>query len=890
MSDLSITSAQEQLRQAMAQHGLVTEDEIMATEAIQRFHVIDDKPSSKNGWYALHLEPEPWAVFGCFKRDVSTHWSNRTRPLTREETKACKLRSAAIREALEAERAHQQAQCKSIANRIWQESHTANPDHAYLVRKGIQAYGLRQKGEALVAPIRSPDQELLSLQFIQPDGTKKFLTGTPKRGNYLSLHFTAEAPERVLICEGVATGASLHQATSESVVVAFDAGNLLPVAQAIRAKLPDAAIIICADNDHKSAENRGVRDATAAAKAIDGQVAIPVFPNEHDGTDFNDLHMLSGLEAVRDILTAALTETTCQPTGQQRATERQAINDGDFIVNKHGVSFQSNDGPVWICSRLDVIAKTRDSSSAEWGRLLEWHDDDNIKHTWAMPMELLQSDGNDFRRELSRQGLSIASSKKARDQLSIYLNTWKIDTRARCVDRLGWQGNVYVTPTECIGQNNEVVVFQNAHAIDPAFSQSGTLDEWRNSIGRLSAGNSRLVFAISVSFAGALATLAGEDSGGFHLRGTSSSGKSTALKVAASVWGNPEKYRRLWRATANGLEGLASLHNDGTLILDELSQMSPHEVGDAAYMLANGQGKARAGRTGAARPAAQWRLLFLSAGEVSLSSMIASAGKKANAGQEIRLADIAADAGAGMGTFEALHGLASPSALADALSVVSSLHHGSAGMAWLNTIVEHRSAIVEGLSLAIKGFVERVTPAESSGQVLRVAKRFGLVAQAGEIASARGITGWAQGESTNAAEKCFAAWLHGFGGTGNREDQIISSQVRAFFERHGSSRFEDTNNHGSTRINNRAGFIREANGSLEYLVLPEVFKNEICEGLNPQAVEAFLCKRKWITPAKDRITQKPRILAAGGQPRVYVFTSRIWEEAEDEVELTPTTS
>lgn len=117
------------------------------------------------------------------------------------------------------------------------------------------------------------------------------------------------------------------------------------------------------------------------------------------------------------------------------------------------------------------------------------------------------------------------------------------------------------------------------------------------------------------------------------------------------MWGDPSAYPRLWRATANGLEGLAALHNDGLLILDELSQIDPKEAGEAAYLLANGQGKARASRTGTARQSARWRLLFLSAGEESLTALMARVGRKVNAGQEIRLADLDADAGAGMGAF-----------------------------------------------------------------------------------------------------------------------------------------------------------------------------------------------------------------------------------------------
>lgn len=358
---------------------------------------------------------------------------------------------------------------------------------------------------------------------------------------------------------------------------------------------------------------------------------------------------------------------------------------GTFDVSHRGVFFIGKDkggndqAPVWICTYLDVAAKTRDSKSAEWGRLLRWHDDDGTLHQWAIPLHLLQSDGTEMRRELARMGLTISPSKAARDLLASYVQVWPVKSRARCVERLGWHGAIYVTPFESIGQDDEVVVFQNAHAIEPAFSSAGTVEEWRASVGRLAAGNSRLVFALSVAFAGPLANVAGEESGGFHFRGASSSGKTTALKVSASVWGNPTAYPRLWRATANGLEGLAALHNDGLLILDELSQIDPKEAGEAAYLLANGQGKARASRDGTARQSARWLLLFLSAGEESLTALMARAGRKSNAGQEIRLADIDADAGAGMGAFEVLHNQPTAAALALAIKEAAMRNHGTVG-------------------------------------------------------------------------------------------------------------------------------------------------------------------------------------------------------------------
>lgn len=209
--------------------------------------------------------------------------------------------------------------------------------------------------------------------------------------------------------------------------------------------------------------------------------------------------------------------------------------------------------PRWICSPLSVIAKTRDAKSGEWGRLLEWHDDDQVKHQWAMPIELMQGDASEVRRELSRLGLTISPGKTARDLLVTYLQVCPIDKRARCVDRLGWYNDVFVTPFESFGQQDEIIVFQNAHTLDPALATSGSVTEWKNTVGRLTAGNSRLICATATALAPTLANIINEDSGGFHLRGISSSGKTTALKVAASVWGRPDAYTRLWQTTSNGL-------------------------------------------------------------------------------------------------------------------------------------------------------------------------------------------------------------------------------------------------------------------------------------------------------------------------------------------------
>src|SRR5271166_263531 len=204
----------------------------------------------------------------------------------------------------------------------------------------------------------------------------------------------------------------------------------------------------------------------------------------------------------------------------------------------------------------------------------------------------------------------------------------------------------------------ERIILQTSAAIDHAYRQSGTFEGWQEHVARYAAGNSRLGLALATAFAAPLLYPTSSESGGFHFRGGSSTGKTTALIVAGSAWGGGgvRGFIRTWRATSNGLEGVAALHCDALLCLDEMGQVDGREAGQIAYMLGNGCGKARANRDGFARPSAEWRSLFLSSGEVGLADKIAEdgRGRRAAAGQQVRIVDIAADAGAGLGLFENL--------------------------------------------------------------------------------------------------------------------------------------------------------------------------------------------------------------------------------------------
>jgi putative DNA primase/helicase len=191
------------------------------------------------------------------------------------------------------------AKAADRARAIWDAASPAPADNPYLARKGIQPHGLRVHDGALVVPVRA-DGDLVSLQFIQPDGAKKFLRGGRTAGGYAAIGRT-EGARALVIAEGYATGTSIHETTGHPVAVAFHAGNLRAVAERLRSKFPDLPLIVAADDDNNTPGNPGLSKATEAARAVGGLLAVPDFgPDRPDGvTDFNDLVRCHGAEAVR---------------------------------------------------------------------------------------------------------------------------------------------------------------------------------------------------------------------------------------------------------------------------------------------------------------------------------------------------------------------------------------------------------------------------------------------------------------------------------------------------------------------------------------------------------------------------------------------------------------
>jgi uncharacterized protein (DUF927 family) len=449
---------------------------------------------------------------------------------------------------------------------------------------------------------------------------------------------------------------------------------------------------------------------------------------------------------------------------------------------------------------------------------------------------------------------------------------------------------VFVLPDRSFGDAGEVWLYDDAGQPSANFKERGTLDDWRREVAARCVGNSRLVFAVSIAFAAPLLHVAEMESGGVHFLGGSSGGKTTLLRVASSVCGGLDFMSR-WRSTDNGIEGGAMQHCDALFALDELAQIDPKVAGEAAYMLANGAGKARAQRAGGMRDTARWRLLFLSAGEIGLAQHMAEAGKQVKAGQEIRIAEIQADAGAGLGVFEDIHGEANGADFARALDRALRQYYGTALPAFLEALVRQKADIADTLREARKAFTRHYLTEDASGQARRVADRFALVGAAGELATKMGITGWQGGAAIVAAGRCFEAWLANRGGEGNQEERAMLAQVRGFLERHGEGRFTDwsrpvsKDNHAS-RTQNRAGWRRSVEGEstvpdeaiMEYLIYPTVFKEEVCKGFSASAVAKLLAARGYLKTEPNGGKLAPKFKPPGeSHQRMYHVLPSIFE-------------
>jgi putative DNA primase/helicase len=558
-----------------------------------------------------------------------------------------------------------------------------------------------------------------------------------------------------------------------------------------------------------------------------------------------------------------------------------------FVLDDNGIyAYSRRHGWERIASCVYVLAQTRDGAGENWGRLLQWEDSEGKQHKWTVPMELLSADPAKVRAHLVRNGLPYISNKTGhRGQFTEYLMSAPVEQRIRSVSRVGWNGSTFVLFDRVVSPDGQEETVYQQMANVAHWGIRGSLEEWRQNVGRLCSGNSRLLLAASCALAGPLLKLIDAESGGFHFHELTSSGKTTTLRAAGSVLGGggPNGFLQTWRATANALEVVAESHHHATLILDELSQVNPAEAVDAAYLLGNGFGKSRLNGNASARQTSSWDLLFLSAGEMTLATHAATAGKRTRGGAEIRLINLNADAGQHYGVFDNLHDFSTADDFARALKAAALQYYGTAFQKFVEILVSKRKSTRRILLSYQEKFRRLYVPTNATGEVRRAADRFALVAVAGELATRWQVTGWSKREALRAATRCFREWLAAHGQSGSADLEAAIGRVQQLIES-GESRFTllGSDAQGALDIRDRAGFVRTdgRSGRKEFLILPYIFR-QACDGVSPQTVARELERRGHLRRTPPHFPVKERIPGFSNSIRVFCVRDSLLDEHDD---------
>ena len=519
--------------------------------------------------------------------------------------------------------------------------------------------------------------------------------------------------------------------------------------------------------------------------------------------------------------------------------------------------------PLLLSDPIDIIGTGQDNDGAYY-RIIKWQDKITRQtKTAAIPQAEIGTVQGWQR--LQGYGLTVMSGRAKRERLADYLQTQGSRTAFTITDRAGWHGDTYIMPSgETITADGKTpaVIYNGDTSQAAAYRPNGELTDWQQNIARYAAGNSRLCLALGASFAAPLLSLLSEESGGFHLTGDSSDGKTTAAKAALSVWGRPSGSLLSWSGTKIGFSNTAAARNDGLLVLDEIGQASPHVIGDTVYSVMNGINKVQGAKQGGNRALSRWKVMMFSTGEKTPDSILKHHKGDWNAGQAARLPSIRA--AARYGIYDTLHGFESGALLSEHIAQSAEQYHGAAGRAFIRRLSDDLEQAKRQANERMTAFMETVP--ELSGQARRVAKRFALAAAALELAAP--VTGLAAGVGMAGVKQGFDEWLE-TNGAGKHEDRRIIEQAAAFMDVYAlSMRFSDWSS--QTVNQNHAGYRKQEGHITEYWLVPVVFEEEICQNFDKLKVCEVLHAEQWLKKPNNGRWQHQRKYN-GASARFYVL-------------------
>ena len=573
----------------------------------------------------------------------------------------------------------------------------------------------------------------------------------------------------------------------------------------------------------------------------------------------------------------------------RHARSTDALASADFTLKEDGLYYTGPSEPnhLFLCTPFKILGRTCQSNKQGWGRLVSLTSPDGTVQKVQLNMRDLSGKWDSIRSTLLDYGLEIPEGPKINRYLMEYIRTGAVSEEIFLTfSQIGWiDDGIYLLPNTYYGEEfNRVFCFQGSP--EHFHKSKHTVKDWQDHVGRYCQGNTLLTLVTAYAFTGPLLRICGAEGGGMHIYGSSSSGKTTCAYVAGSVCGGGGRrgYIFQWRTTSNALEGTAALHNDNLLVLDEIGQANSDDVANVAYMLANGQSKLRMNRDGSAATTKSWLLNFLSTGELTINDKIREGRTMPMAGQSVRVIDLPIDAGCGANLFQNLHGCKDGAELSEILVRKSKEFYGSPLRDFLkqlcgsdNTEFEkHVRQLKEDLNI----FKERLIPPQASGQVVRVAAKFALIAEAGELAVRFGILSLSEGDVREAVQQWFAIWLEQRQGVGDQEIAQALKKVRDHFAQHETNRYASVDGNYEYAPSHLAGY-RWQHGNTRYcLMLSPIFEELVGMGIRRRLIEE-MNRLGWLAHTSTGKLMETKSVH-GVSKRGVVFTPAVWEGKPDE--------
>ncbi|MDN3406826.1 DUF927 domain-containing protein [Pseudoalteromonas sp. APC 3218] len=516
--------------------------------------------------------------------------------------------------------------------------------------------------------------------------------------------------------------------------------------------------------------------------------------------------------------------------------------------------------PRFLCGPIQVLGIARGGNSTrDYGLLVEWKNLDGICIRKLIPRRhIINDQGKVLKELLVDTGLELSSRKGIWDPIISYLIQARPEKRYKSATQTGWLNNSFVTPSWCISNGDEQVIYSGTKEAD-FLSSAGTLSSWQKEVGSLCINNPLLAFTVCTGLCAPLLHWLNWPSCGVHLFGKSKASKTTTLIMAASLYSGTDFYYA-WRSTANGLEAIAVEHNNLLLCLDELHQVDPEVVDQSIYTIANGMSKSRSNKDGSQSQRKKWRLIFLSTGEMGLEEKLSSIHKGVKAGQEIRFLEVPIQRQ--HGAYDDLYGHNNMNDFSESIWKAVNENHGTVMPQW----VEHLSTIDDLPTLLnrnIKTMLAHweITKENNGNQVIEAAKRFALHGVSGELATLAGLMPWPKGLAEKSAKEAFDAWLEIRGSSSDSEDDKLIKQLPYALKLWRRKLLPE-----GKFLGDNYGYAIEKDGQLAWFVTRDAFmeglkvsyRNDISHTIK------LMCKNHWLESREGRGTFKKVI--AGGPP------------------------